>query len=149
LRDISFSLKKGEILGFAGLMGAGRTELARAIFGAEPPERGEIRVHGKPVTIRTPADAVRAGIGYLSEDRKHYGLALGMDVRANIALASLPRYADRWAASTSRAGRDRPRLYRQLKHPHPRSTGKRCGCCRAATSKRWSSPNGCCAIATS
>ena len=95
LKEISFSLKKGEILGFAGLMGAGRTELARAIFGAEPPERGEIRVHGKPVTIRTPSDAVRAGIGYLSEDRKHYGLALGLDVRANIALASLPRYADR------------------------------------------------------
>ena len=95
LKEISFSLKKGEVLGFAGLMGAGRTELARAIFGAEPPERGEIRVHGKPVTIRTPSDAVRAGIGYLSEDRKHYGLALGLDVRANIALASLPRYADR------------------------------------------------------
>ena len=95
LRDISFSLKKGEILGFAGLMGAGRTELARAIFGAEPPEQGEILVHGRPVTIRTPSDAVKAGIGYLSEDRKHFGLALGMDVRANIALASLPRYADR------------------------------------------------------
>uniref|UniRef100_UPI0035B3EFBB sugar ABC transporter ATP-binding protein n=1 Tax=Paracoccus sp. TaxID=267 RepID=UPI0035B3EFBB len=95
LKDISFTLKQGEILGFAGLMGAGRTELARAIFGAEPPDQGEIRVHGRAVAIRTPADAVRAGIGYLSEDRKHYGLALGMDVRANIALASLPRFADR------------------------------------------------------
>ncbi len=95
LHDISFSLKKGEILGFAGLMGAGRTELARAIFGAEPPDAGEIRVHGRPVAIRAPADAARAGIGYLSEDRKHYGLALGMDVRANIAMASLPRYSDR------------------------------------------------------
>jgi len=95
LKDISFSLKKGEILGFAGLMGAGRTELARAIFGAEPATAGEIRVHGKPVPIGAPADAVRAGIGYLSEDRKHFGLALGMDVRANIAMASLPRYADR------------------------------------------------------
>ncbi|KGJ04645.1 monosaccharide ABC transporter ATP-binding protein, CUT2 family [Paracoccus halophilus] len=95
VRDVSFSLKRGEILGFAGLMGAGRTELARAIFGAEPPESGEIIVHGRPVTIRSPADAVRAGIGYLSEDRKHYGLALGMDVRANIALASLARYTDR------------------------------------------------------
>ncbi|MFV0384003.1 sugar ABC transporter ATP-binding protein [Paracoccus sp. (in: a-proteobacteria)] len=95
LKGVSFSLKKGEILGFAGLMGAGRTELARAIFGAEPPESGEILVHGKPMTIRSPSDAVQAGIGYLSEDRKHYGLALGMDVRANIALASLPRYADR------------------------------------------------------
>ncbi|HWL57571.1 MAG TPA: sugar ABC transporter ATP-binding protein [Paracoccus sp. (in: a-proteobacteria)] len=95
LKDISFSLKRGEILGFAGLMGAGRTELARAIFGAEPATQGEIRVHGKPVRIGAPADAVQAGIGYLSEDRKHFGLALGMDVRANIAMASLPRYADR------------------------------------------------------
>lgn len=95
LHDISFTLKKGEILGFAGLMGAGRTELARAIFGAEPPTSGEIRIAGKPVSIRAPSDAVRAGIGYLSEDRKHFGLALGMDVRANIAMATVPRYTDR------------------------------------------------------
>jgi len=94
LTDISFTLRKGEILGFAGLMGAGRTELARAIFGAEPADKGEIRVHGRPVAIRSPTDAVRAGIGYLSEDRKHYGLALGMDVRSNIAMASLRRYSD-------------------------------------------------------
>ena len=95
LKDISFSVKKGEILGFAGLMGAGRTELARAIFGAEPRDGGEIIVHGHHVRINQPADAVAAGIGYLSEDRKHYGLALGMDVRANIAMASLSRYTDR------------------------------------------------------
>ena len=95
LSDITFDLKKGEILGFAGLMGAGRTELARAIFGAEPPDDGEIIVHGHHVTIHSPSDAVRAGIGYLSEDRKHYGLALGLDVRANIALASMERYRDR------------------------------------------------------
>ncbi|PZQ52103.1 MAG: D-xylose ABC transporter ATP-binding protein [Rhodovulum sulfidophilum] len=95
LRDISFALRRGEILGFAGLMGAGRTELARAIFGAEPCDRGEIRVHGRPVTIRTPVDAVRAGIGYLSEDRKQFGLALGLDVRANIGLASMDRFSDR------------------------------------------------------
>ncbi|WP_151719405.1 sugar ABC transporter ATP-binding protein [Gemmobacter serpentinus] len=98
LRDISFSLKKGEILGFAGLMGAGRTELARAIFGAEPCDKGEILVAGLPVSIRSPSDAVRAGIGYLSEDRKQFGLALGMDVRANIAMASLPRFASRIGA---------------------------------------------------
>ena len=94
LRGISFSLRRGEILGFAGLMGAGRTELARAIFGAEPADAGRILVHGREVSIRSPADAVREGIGYLSEDRKHYGLALGMDLRANIAMASLPRHAD-------------------------------------------------------
>jgi ribose transport system ATP-binding protein len=92
IRDVSFSLKKGEILGFAGLMGAGRTEVARAIFGADPREAGEISVHGKPVTIRSPKDAVAAGIGYLSEDRKHFGLALGLDVGANIGLTSLFRF---------------------------------------------------------
>ena len=94
IRDVSFSLKKGEILGFAGLMGAGRTEVARAIFGADPRDSGEIIVHGTPRDIRTPKDAVRAGIGYLSEDRKHFGLALGMDVRANIGMASLMRHCD-------------------------------------------------------
>ena len=74
LRGISFSLRRGEILGFAGLMGAGRTELARAIFGAEPADAGRILVHGREVSIRSPADAVREGIGYLSEDRKRLGL---------------------------------------------------------------------------
>jgi ribose transport system ATP-binding protein len=92
IRDVSFSLKKGEVLGFAGLMGAGRTEVARAIFGADPRDSGEITVHGRKVEIRSPVDAVRAGIGYLSEDRKHFGLALGMDVADNVALASMHRF---------------------------------------------------------
>src|SRR5690606_29604704 len=78
IKDVSFSVRKGEILGLAGLMGAGRTEVARAIFGADPVEAGEVLVHGKPVTIRRPQDAVRAGIGYLSEDRKQFGLATGL-----------------------------------------------------------------------
>ena len=91
IRDVSFSLRKGEILGFAGLMGAGRTEVARAVFGADPIDGGEILVHGKPVRIRTPRDAVRQGIGYLSEDRKQFGLATSMDVQANIAMTSLSR----------------------------------------------------------
>jgi ribose transport system ATP-binding protein len=93
IRDVGFSLKQGEILGFAGLMGAGRTEVARAIFGADPLEAGEIFVHGKKVGIRSPKDAVAAGIGYLSEDRKHFGLALGLDVRANIGMTSLARFS--------------------------------------------------------
>jgi len=92
IRDVSFSLRKGEILGFAGLMGAGRTEVARAIFGADPRESGEIWVNGQRVGISSPRDAVRAGIGYLSEDRKHFGFATGLDVRNNIALASLERF---------------------------------------------------------
>ncbi|HWU19852.1 MAG TPA: sugar ABC transporter ATP-binding protein [Devosia sp.] len=92
IRDVSFSLRKGEILGLAGLMGAGRTEVARAIFGADPRDSGEIWVYGKRVGISTPGDAVHAGIGYLSEDRKHFGLATGMNVRDNIALASIARF---------------------------------------------------------
>lgn len=92
LRDINFHLKKGEILGFAGLMGAGRTEVARAVFGADPIDSGEIYVHGHPVKIHNPRDAVRQGIGYLSEDRKRYGLALGLDVETNIVLASFKKF---------------------------------------------------------
>ena len=92
VRDVSFDLRKGEILGFAGLVGAGRTEVARAVFGADRRDSGEILVHGRPVTIKSPGDAVRHGIGYLSEDRKRYGLALGMDVETNVVLASLRRY---------------------------------------------------------
>ncbi|WP_277207972.1 sugar ABC transporter ATP-binding protein [Isoptericola croceus] len=90
LRDVSFELHRGEILGFAGLMGAGRTEVARAVVGADP-STGTIEVAGRPVTIRHPADAVRHGIGYLSEDRKRYGLLLDQDVTANTMLSSLRR----------------------------------------------------------
>lgn len=92
IKDVSFQLRKGEILGFAGLMGAGRTEVARAIFGADPIDSGEIYVHGKKVEIRHPRDAVRHGIGYLSEDRKRFGLALSMDVESNIVLASFEKF---------------------------------------------------------
>ncbi|WP_299837417.1 sugar ABC transporter ATP-binding protein [uncultured Jannaschia sp.] len=92
IRDVSFAVRKGEILGFAGLMGAGRTEVARMIFGADRRDAGEIAVAGRPVDIRSPHDAVRAGIGYLSEDRKHFGLALDMSVRANIAMANMTRF---------------------------------------------------------
>ncbi|ARV17259.1 Ribose import ATP-binding protein RbsA [Curvibacter sp. AEP1-3] len=95
IRDVSFRVRRGEILGFAGLMGAGRTEVARAVFGADPVDSGEVRVAGKPVLLRSPKDAVNAGIGYLSEDRKHFGLATGMDVAANITLPSLSRWL-RW-----------------------------------------------------
>ncbi|MDP2678039.1 MAG: sugar ABC transporter ATP-binding protein [Rhodoferax sp.] len=92
IRNVSFSLRRGEILGFAGLMGAGRTEVARAVFGADPIDSGEVRVRGKTIPINAPIDAVRAGIGYLSEDRKQFGLATGMDVASNITLPSLRRW---------------------------------------------------------
>jgi ribose transport system ATP-binding protein len=86
LKDISFQLKKGEILGFAGLVGAGRTETARVIFGADPIDSGEIFVKGKSIHIRRPSDAVSNDVAYLSEDRKRYGLCLSLDVKTNIAL---------------------------------------------------------------
>jgi ribose transport system ATP-binding protein len=92
VRDISFQVRRGEIVGFAGLMGAGRTEVMRAIFGADRLEAGEVHVHGQRVRIREPYDAVAAGIGYLSEDRKNFGLATGLDVEANITLPSLKRW---------------------------------------------------------
>ncbi len=92
IKDVSFNLKKGEILGFAGLMGAGRTEVARAIFGADPVDSGEVYVQGKKVHIKSPSDAVNHGIGYLSEDRKRYGVTLGMDVESNIVLAAFKKF---------------------------------------------------------
>lgn len=92
LKDVSFELKKGEILGFAGLMGAGRTEVARVLFGADPATKGNINLHGKDVKIKSPADAVNQGIGYLSEDRKQFGLLVNMDVKSNIALATIKEY---------------------------------------------------------
>ncbi|HBC27212.1 MAG TPA: D-xylose ABC transporter ATP-binding protein [Ruminococcaceae bacterium] len=92
VRDVSFELHQGEILGFSGLMGAGRTETARALFGADPKESGEITIKGKKADIRTPQQAVAAGLGYLSEDRKRFGLALKKSVTENSTLTCLPKY---------------------------------------------------------
>jgi len=92
IRDVSFKLRRGEILGIAGLVGAGRTEVARAVFGADQLDSGEIFVHGKRVRINSPTDAVEHGIGYLSEDRKRYGLALGLNLETNLVLAALRRF---------------------------------------------------------
>jgi len=96
LKDISFDLHKGEILGFAGLMGAGRTELARAIMGADPKTAGTIILNGTEVKIKQPSDAVAAGIGYLSEDRKRFGLLLNQDVTFNVILSSIPRFSNKF-----------------------------------------------------
>jgi ribose transport system ATP-binding protein len=92
VQDVSFGLRRGEILGVAGLVGAGRSELARLIFGADPKDAGRIMVNGQAVEIHNPAEAVEIGIAYLSEDRKRYGLALGLDLETNIALASFQKF---------------------------------------------------------
>ncbi len=89
VKNVSFQLRRGEILGFAGLMGAGRTEVARALYGADPKQTGEIYINGKRVNIKTPNQAVKNGICYLSEDRKRYGLMLDKSVTENTAIASV------------------------------------------------------------
>ena len=92
VQDVSFELHKGEILGFSGLMGAGRTETARALFGADPKESGDIYVNGKKVDIKIPMDAVKCGIGYLSEDRKRYGIVVAKSVAENSTMASMENF---------------------------------------------------------
>jgi ribose transport system ATP-binding protein len=94
--DVSFSLRRGEILGFAGLMGAGRTEVARAIFGADPLDTGTITLHGETLKIQSPRDAISAGLAYLSEDRKAQGLAVKMPVDANMTLANMKDVSNRF-----------------------------------------------------
>jgi ribose transport system ATP-binding protein len=92
-QDVSFSVRKGEILGVAGLMGAGRTEVARAIFGIDPRDSGEVTVEGRKVAIHSPLDAIRNGLGLVPEDRKLQALILSMAVRENITLAHLGDFA--------------------------------------------------------
>ncbi len=92
LKDISFILKKGEILGFAGLVGAGRTETARAIFGIDPISSGKILVHGKEVKIKSASDAIKAGIGYVPENRKEEGLVLMSSIRSNLTISVLEQF---------------------------------------------------------
>ena len=89
--DISFQVHKGEVLGFSGLVGSGRTSTAKAVVGAIAKSKGEIYVHGKPVKINSPLDAINNGIGYLPEDRKTEGLILSKSVKENITMASLTR----------------------------------------------------------
>ena len=88
-RDISFSVREGEILGIAGLVGAGRTEVMEALFGVTPKQAGLVKIRGEPVRIRSPHDAIRHGMAFLTEDRKRSGLYLNLSVRDNITMPSL------------------------------------------------------------
>jgi ribose transport system ATP-binding protein len=88
-QDVGFSLHTGEIVGLTGLVGAGRTEVARAIFGADPIDAGLLLLDGKPIRVKSPQDAIHRGIGLLTEDRKNQGLVLEMSVRENATLANL------------------------------------------------------------
>ena len=92
VKNVSFQLRRGEILGFAGLMGAGRTETARALYGADRRESGDIYINGKKINIKSPEQAVKHGICYLSEDRKRFGLMLQKSVTENSAIASVDQF---------------------------------------------------------
>ena len=93
VRDISFTLRRGEVLGLAGLMGSGRSELARILFGLDPCERGEVRVNGRPLRNRSPRECLRERVAFLTEDRRAEGLCLEASIADNLALVTLPARA--------------------------------------------------------
>jgi inositol transport system ATP-binding protein len=93
VEDVSFDIRKGEILGLAGLMGAGRTEVLEGIFGVAPIDAGEVVIHGRKVSIKDPSDAIARGLGLLTEDRKSTGIMGVLPVRDNMTIASLPRFS--------------------------------------------------------
>ena len=119
LKDISFSVYRGEIVGITGLVGAGRTELARAVFGADPLDSGEIFLDGRKVSIRSPQDAIRLGIGLLTEDRKNQGLVIGMKVRENVTLSGLDALVRRIFIDHQKERAETERYVRELQIKTP------------------------------
>jgi rhamnose transport system ATP-binding protein len=103
---VSFELRAGEVLGLAGLVGAGRTDVALALFGIAPPDAGVVELDGRRLSPRSPRQALRAGIAYLSEDRRALGLSLPQSITANITLATLRKYVTRLRLLDSRAERE-------------------------------------------
>ena len=119
VKHVSFELRRGEILGFAGLMGAGRTETARLLFGADKKTSGKIFINGKETEIRSPEEAVRAGIGYLSEDRKRYGLIVDKTVEENTVLATLEKFTSGLHVDTKKTEEVSKRYASELKTKTP------------------------------
>ena len=102
VHDVSLTVRSGEIMGLAGLVGSGRTELARTVFGLTPPDSGELFVQGRRVHVRSPARAIEMGIGYLPEDRRQHGVVPDMAVAENVSLASLAKVAQAGLIDRSR-----------------------------------------------
>ena len=113
VRDVSLAARAGEILGIGGLIGAGRTELARAIFGADALDGGRILIDGQEVRINTPQDAIRLGIGLVPEDRKQQALFLALAIRQNLSITALPSITDRFGFVSLRQERDLVETYRE------------------------------------
>jgi ribose transport system ATP-binding protein len=122
LRDVSLTLNRGEILGVAGLLGAGRTELARVIAGADVPEHGRVLLDGRPLRLRAPSDAIRAGIGLVPEDRKRHGIVPSQSVSANFALPQLKRLSRGGVISKRREQSLTDRWIRELRVKTPAHT---------------------------
>ncbi len=126
VQNVSFDLRSGEVLGLTGLVGAGRTELVRLIFGADRPDAGEILLDGKRLHIRSPRDAIRAGICLLTEDRKSQGLVLGLSVRENFGLPNLAQFS-KFGTVSRRKERDKFAGYVQslsIRIPHQEQLAK-------------------------
>lgn len=119
VKNVSFELHKGEILGFSGLMGAGRTEMARAIFGADKKDSGEIYMNGRKIEIKSTVDAVENGIGYLSEDRKRYGLVVQKSVAENTSMAVLKKFVKRLFIDKAKETREAERYVKLLNTKTP------------------------------
>ncbi len=125
--NISFSLKRGEILGFSGLMGSGRTEVMNAIFGITQPTAGEVYIKGEKVEKITPRNVISKGVGYVTEDRKGNGLVLEMDVYDNVILTSLSKLTNKWGIIKKKETKDLVESYKEklrIKTPHIRQLAK-------------------------
>ena len=138
----SFSLRYGEILCLAGLLGAGRTEVCEAIFGARPIQSGSIIVDGRELRPRSPADSMAAGISMLPEDRKEGGLFMDFTITANVVAANLPAYTHSGLLSEAEMRAVSRALRRGSAHRDARASTARCATSRAATSRRCCSPSG-------
>jgi D-xylose transport system ATP-binding protein len=116
VEDVSFSVRRGEVLGVAGLMGAGRSDLLMAIFGAHAGRTsGEVRVEGRRVAIESPADAIRHGLGFVTEDRKRFGLVLDQSILNNMTLAGLARISGRFVTNVDREAAEGNRSMKELR----------------------------------
>ena len=139
--DVSFSVRAGEIVGFAGLVGAGRTEVARVLFGIDRADAGEIRLGGQVVSFASPSEAMAAGIAYVPEDRHQDGLVLDFSIASNVSLPILPRLFPRLFVRSATERSSATAMSSELRSARPVSTSRPARC-PAATSRRSCSPSG-------
>lgn len=113
-KNVSFEVRKGQIIGFAGLMGSGRTEIMESLFGVHPPDSGEVYIHGKKISINSPSDAIKFGIGFLTEDRKLTGLFLPLSVQDNMITVNIDKYLSNGFLKRKKIGEDSEKQRKKL-----------------------------------